>query len=492
VAIAIVIAATTAASGVAAVQRALAPVPAPPVPTWFAPYVDVTLPPALQFQSRSANPAGDAVLGFVVSQPGAGCTPSWGGHYSLADAATALDLDRRIVRLRQQGGDAIVSFGGQRNVELANTCADTQKLATAYSSVIARYRVTTVDFDIEGNSLGDAAANLRRAQALHRVQSRIRSHGGSLAVWLTLPTTLQGLPTEAVDVLDAMLASKVDVSGVNVMTMDYTPSPDSMLAGAEESVAAAERQVLSAYARAGIHLTATHAWNKLGATPMIGQNDVASEVFAPGDARQLVAFALRHHLRRLSFWSLNRDRPCTSSTAAAGSVDNHCSGVVQSTLAFEHAFAGVPGRPAKAASAVTIADPVLADDPATSPYPIWSNDAPYVPGYKVVWHRNVYRAKWWNQGKLPDAPSVHDWETPWTLVGPVLVGDHPAKPVLLVHGSFPAWSATATYAKGDRVVAAGLPYEAKWWTQGQQPSQKATAASAWQPLFTIAGEPPPG
>src|SRR5215472_15756012 len=40
----------------------------PPVPirkTWFAPYVDVTLTPVLQFQSTSADPARQTVLGFV-------------------------------------------------------------------------------------------------------------------------------------------------------------------------------------------------------------------------------------------------------------------------------------------------------------------------------------------------------------------------------------------------------------------------------------------
>ena len=38
-----------------------------PHQTWFAPYVDVTLPPTYQFQNASANPAQQTVLGFVVA-----------------------------------------------------------------------------------------------------------------------------------------------------------------------------------------------------------------------------------------------------------------------------------------------------------------------------------------------------------------------------------------------------------------------------------------
>ena len=50
--------------------------------TWFAPYVDATLTPTFQFQSSSADPAQQTVLGFVVAEPGSACAPSWGGAYT--------------------------------------------------------------------------------------------------------------------------------------------------------------------------------------------------------------------------------------------------------------------------------------------------------------------------------------------------------------------------------------------------------------------------
>ena len=46
----------------------------------------------------------------------------------------------------------------------------------------------------------------------------------------------------------------------------------------------------------------------------------------------------------------------------------------------------------------------MVDDPATSPYPIWNAEGQYPANTKIVWHHNVYEAKWWTQGDVPDAP----------------------------------------------------------------------------------------
>ncbi|MFZ8360594.1 glycosyl hydrolase family 18, partial [Staphylococcus aureus] len=78
----------------------------------------------------------------------------------------------------------------------------------------------------------------------------------------------------------------------------------------ENALSAVHTQLVAAYAHAGASLDDAAAWAKVGATPMIGQNDVAQEVFGLDDARQLNAFALAQHLGRVSMWSLNRDRTC--------------------------------------------------------------------------------------------------------------------------------------------------------------------------------------
>ena len=90
------------------------------------------------------------------------------------------------------------------------------------------------------------------------------------------------------------------------------------------------------------------------ATPMIGQNDVADEVFTLADAEQLSAYARAKGVGRLSMWSLNRDRECGSDCPDVRVVSTSCSGASQDQAAFARALgesvrghpdAGPPKRP---------------------------------------------------------------------------------------------------------------------------------------------------
>ncbi|MGZ4727567.1 MAG: chitinase [Acidimicrobiales bacterium] len=465
------------------------PAPAP----WSAPYVDVTVTPTYPFQDTSSGRSRTTVLSFVVADRTQGCRPSWGAAYSLDRAAESLDLDRRISRLRSAGGSVIVSFGGLINDELALTCPDVDALAAAYRSVIDRYGITTVDFDIEGHALDDRESMERRAEALARVQADIRASGGRLAVWLTLPSTPAGLLDNGVSALTAMLAGGVDLGGVNAMTMDFgssKPTDLPMVDAVEHALEATRVQLTATYRRSGVTLNAKSAWNKIGATPMIGQNDVPDEQFTVSDAHELRRFAEQHGIARLSMWSLNRDAPCTGADAGQ-THSNTCSGVDQEPLDFTRVFAELTGTADASAALVTHSDAAPpADDPTTSPYPLWDGTAAYPVDYEVVRHGQVYRAKWFTQGDDPDTPA-QPWETPWAVVGPVLATDRPATVTTLALGTHPDWDSTQLYAKGTQVLFHGLPYEARWVTQGDQPSTTypVSPASPWKPLFKEPGRP---
>jgi chitinase len=444
---------------------------------WYAPYVDVTVTPQLHFEDLSANPSNDVVLAFVVASRGGECKPTWGTYFDLDGAGKSLDLDRRIVRLRQRGGDLIVSFGGAANDELARRCDDAG-LYEAYGAVIDRYQLATVDFDIEGPALADEAANVRRARAVSRLQAHARAQGRRLAVWLTLPAAGSGLSTEAVAVVDAMLKGNVDLAGVNLMTMNYGSSrrPDrDMVETTADALAAAWRQLDSAYRRVGRNPTSGAVWRKLGMTPMIGQNDEPNDRITVSDAERLFDLAERVGLGRMSIWSLNRDQKC-GAQLDLGIVSNLCSGVQQKTLAFTYLFDRLPGRSTHAASAVALPSTTgTRDNPATSPYAIWTETGVYKAGDKVTWRRNVYEAKWWSHSDVPDEPVVHEWDTPWRFLGPVLPGDRPPPPLPV--GTYPQWLSSRVYVKGDRVQVGTTAYEAKWWTRGERPD--ATVVQAW-------------
>ncbi|WP_069769658.1 cellulose binding domain-containing protein [Streptomyces sp. LUP30] len=295
-----------------------------PASAGFAPYVDTSLYPAFDLLANmSATGVKDYNLAFVTD--GGGCTPKWGGVSDLASDGVAA----QIGALRAKGGDVRVSFGGASGSELATTCSSADALAAAYGKVVDAYRLTKVDFDVEGGALPDAAANTRRAQAIARLQ---RQHPG-LNVSFTLPVMPEGLTQGGVSLLADAKANNVSVATVNIMAMDYGPAySGDMGAYAEQAATATQAQVKSV-----LGLTDSAAWNTVAVTPMIGVNDVSSEVFKVEDATQLVAFAKSKGLGWLSMWSATRDKQCAG--GAKGSADATCSSILQAPSAFSKAFA---------------------------------------------------------------------------------------------------------------------------------------------------------
>jgi chitinase len=466
-------------------------------PPRFAPYVDVTLTPTYAFQSPAANPVQRVVLGFVVAAPGQPCAPSWGGYYTPAAAESALDLDQRVRQVEAQGGLPAISFGGEANTELAVGCTSASMLAAAYQDVLARYHATDADFDIEGAALGDAAANARRAVAIATVQRRMAASGSPLRVWLTLPVTPRGLTSESVAAVRAVLAAHVAIDGVNVLAMDFTPTASvrhHMLAAVESAASRTHSQLEALFAQVRLPSASTSVWAHLGVTVMIGRNDTAGEVFSLADARGLAAFVTAHGIAQVSMWSLNRDAECGSVFAQVGTLSNTCSGVTQGPLAFSNVFRNLRGTvTARSEPAAPVLAPTstAADNPASSPYPVWRSDAAYPGGYKVVWHHAVYEALWFSTGVAPDTPAQGPASSPWLLLGPVLAGEHPPSPALLDRSGHPAWSPSAVYRAGARVLYQGLPFQAKWYSQGAVPDTglPASQQSPWLPLFTFPGEP---
>lgn len=460
---------------------------------WFASYVDVTATPTYSFEQVGSSANRDAILSFIVADPGSACTPSWGGAYTMDQASASLDLDRRIARLQQQNGSVAISFGGLDNQELAVTCTDPAKLLDAYQSVVTRYNINTIDLDLENTGLTNSSADARRATAIAELQSARRKAGKPLAVWVTLPATPQGLAEDGTNAVSQLLAAHVDLAGVNVMTMDYgssLASGQTMLTGSESAMTQTERQLGILYQQAGIHLNESSLWAKLGATPMIGQNDTYNEVFTIDDAKAFNKFALSHGVMRMSMWSANRDITCGSNYVALKVVSDSCSGVNEGTTNFATLLSnGFKGDISLSAGLVTTADPnsnstQAPDNPATSPYQIWSPSGAYLEGTKVVWHHNVYQSKWWTQGDVPDSPVLQSWQTPWVLIGPVLPGEKPIPQATLPEGTYPDWTGTTTYNTNDRVLFNGVPYQAKWWNQGQSPAAATSNpdASPWVPL----------
>ncbi|MFI2758145.1 cellulose binding domain-containing protein [Streptomyces echinatus] len=289
----------------------------------FAPYVDTSLYPAFDLVgSADATGVKNYNLAFVTD--GGGCTPKWGGVTDLTGDAVAA----QIGALRAKGGDVRVSFGGASGSELATTCSSADALAAAYGKAVDAFKLTKVDFDVEGGALPNTAANTRRAQAIAKLQAR---HPG-LDVSFTLPVMPEGLTQDGVNLLADAKSNGVRIGTVNIMAMDYGPAySGDMGTYAEQAATATQAQVKSV-----LGLSDPAAWKTVAVTPMIGVNDVSSEVFKVDDATQLVDFAKSKGLGWLSMWSATRDKQCEGGPKPT--ADATCSSITQAKSAFSKAF----------------------------------------------------------------------------------------------------------------------------------------------------------
>jgi chitinase len=304
----------------------------------FAPYVDMTLWPTYDLVSAARNQnVKFFTLAFVVAD-GQG-NPTWGG-YSVYGLGSEFDQQMRtqIAGVRALGGDVLLSFGGAANRELALAITDVTALTNAYQSVIDAYQLTHIDFDIEGYAVADRASIDRRSQAIARLQQNADAAGKELEVWYTLPVLPTGLTPDGVYVLESAVRHGVRIGGVNIMAMDYgdsaAPNPSGKMG--DYAIQAANSLFGQLRTLYGTTRTDAELWQLVGVTPMIGLNDVTTEVFDQQEARELLAFAREKGLGMLSFWSLARDQQHPNGKISY--VDLKSSSILQEPFEFTTIF----------------------------------------------------------------------------------------------------------------------------------------------------------
>ena len=282
---------------------------------YFAPYVDMAGWPVPDLMGIARDYGVSLLtLGFVQAAPDG--EAAWGGYATLAPGSSdsqAQSIDSAIAAFKAAGGDVMVSFGGAAGTTLAQWHAQrglsAQQLADVYIGVVDAYGLNRVDFDIEGHSVAEPASIALRSEAIALLQQA----RPELEVWYTLPVLPSGLTHDGVNVVDKALEAGVTLDGVNVMAMDYgesaapTTGPNAKSMGAYAILAAQSTygQMSSLFAQHGQQFE----WNQLGVTPMIGVNDVLTEIFTVADAQALEDFARTNGVGMLSMWSVTRDRP---------------------------------------------------------------------------------------------------------------------------------------------------------------------------------------
>ena len=266
---------------------------ATPPAHYAAPYLQITGGDAGDM-AADLNASGDNYYTLAFLIPQSGCTPEWEDNGDAVGAFTS-----QVNSLKAAGGTAIISFGGESGGELAQTCTSVSSLTAAYANVVNTYGVDRLDFDIEGATLSDTAANNRRNQALAALQAE----NPAVQVDYTLAVAPSGLPSAELGVLQSAQTYGVKVSVVNIMTMDFG-NGQNPLSDAESAARATASQLAGLY---GISTSQSYA--RMGLTPIAGQND-DNEFFSQSDASTLESFAASNGVAELSFWEVDGyDKP---------------------------------------------------------------------------------------------------------------------------------------------------------------------------------------
>lgn len=257
-------------------------------------------------------------LAFVLSN--GYCNPQWDGSRPLTGG-----VDQQTVNtVRAGGGDIIPSFGGYSGNKLESSCSSAGELAAAYQKVINAYGLKAIDIDIEADAYSNGTVQQRTVDALKTV----KANNPGLKVYITIGTGQSGPDTS---LINRAASSGLAVDAWAIMPFDFGGAGQNMGNLTVQAAEGLKNALRNAYGYSD-----DQAYRDMGISSMNGVTD-DNETVTVADFRTILAYAQQHHLARLTFWSANRDRPCTGGPA------DSCSGVGQSDWDYTRVFAQYTG-----------------------------------------------------------------------------------------------------------------------------------------------------
>ncbi|MET7424782.1 carbohydrate-binding protein [Dactylosporangium sp. NPDC005555] len=166
------------------------------------------------------------------------------------------------------------------------------------------------------------------------------SDGGcnpGIKTFVTFGTTPTGPDSDGVDLINKGAAAGLNNDGWTIMPFDFGGHSGTMGAASVSAADGLKNAVKNAYGYSD-----AVAYTRIGISSMNGKTDETDETVTLADFQTILAYAQQHHLARLTFWSVNRDRACGSggrwtSPSTARWSPAHCPSPVPAT--------GTPGRP---------------------------------------------------------------------------------------------------------------------------------------------------
>ncbi|MCP4336393.1 MAG: hypothetical protein GY679_00915, partial [Mycoplasma sp.] len=263
--------------------------------TNFVPFADFTM------NSTARNSAGsyirnnlkNFIAGFVIMD----------NYGNVAMKDWAGDTLGNVSSIGSSGINVGISFGGAHgtspSVYAASNGRSADWLYNQYVNTIERIdNIKYVDWDVEGLAARNSRASRLRSEAIKRLRTRYPK----LKLSVTVATATYGVMDNVWN--NVVKPLKGSINNVNIMAMDYGgPMSESSMLNAAKSAATATANRL---AREG-WVDQNNKYSMVGLIPMIGKNDIASEIFTLNSARKIAEWAVKVHLGTLSMWSITRD-----------------------------------------------------------------------------------------------------------------------------------------------------------------------------------------
>jgi chitinase len=252
----------------------------------------------------------DLTLAFILSK--GKCNPAWDGSRPLLGGAD----QTAIASIRAAGGDVVVSFGGWSGNKLGSSCKTTTTLAAAYQKVITDYSLRAIDIDIEHKEMANSRARARVIGALSLVQQA----DPGLEISITFGTDEDGPNAQDLSLIADAASIGFQPTAWTVMPFDFGTPVSDMAAVSVQAAEGLDQALATTF-----HESDPSAYAQIGISSMNGETDESDETVSAANFESLLAFAQSNHLARFTFWSLNRDRPCSAPNTSSDS----CSGIGQ-------------------------------------------------------------------------------------------------------------------------------------------------------------------
>ncbi|MFH8933160.1 carbohydrate binding domain-containing protein [Streptomyces griseosporeus] len=261
-------------------------------------------------------------MAFVLDS--GGCTPAWDGSRPLTGGADQTAINQ----IRAAGGDIVPSFGGWQGSKLGANCSSASALAAATQKVIDAYGLKAVDFDIENtDEFENEAVQAKILTAL----KTLKANNPGLKTIVTFGTSTTGPTYYGNRLIEQAKSIGADIDVFTIMPFDFGGGSD-MYGNTVNATEGLKNKLKSTFG-----WDDATAYAHIGISGMNGLSD-QQENTTPQIWTQIRDWANSHHIARLAYWAVNRDRPCPG-----GGVTSNCSGISQTNWQFTSITAGFTG-----------------------------------------------------------------------------------------------------------------------------------------------------